>query len=155
MPGKVIFNATVFADHLVWLEREACRPRLVAKPEGGEPFAVEFDAPVLHLRLERNFDFFEPIVRVTFSTPIDPDETYDIDLRSREREAGQEEAHPERARPLPLRDAARLGDGAGRRKNSARPGLAQGPAGKTRACCCSTAMAPMAWRCRTASTKTF
>ncbi|MCW2275743.1 oligopeptidase B [Rhodoblastus acidophilus] len=83
--GKVIFNATVFADHLVWLEREACRPRLVAKPEGGEPFAVEFDAPVLHLRLERNFDFFEPVARVTFSTPIDPDETYDIDLRSRKR----------------------------------------------------------------------
>ena len=84
-PGKVIFNAAVFADHLVWLEREACRPRLVAKREGGEPFAVEFDAPVFHLRLERNFDFVEPIVRVTYSTPIEPDETYDIDLRSRAR----------------------------------------------------------------------
>lgn len=84
-PGKVIFNATVFADHLAWLEREACRPRLMAKREGEKPFAVEFDAPVLHLRLERNFDFFDPIVRITFSTPIDPDQTFDIDLRDRQR----------------------------------------------------------------------
>lgn len=84
-PGKVIFNATVFADHLAWLEREACRPRLMAKPESGAPFAVEFDAPVFHLRLEGNFDFFEPIVRITFSTPIDPDEIFDIDLRDRQR----------------------------------------------------------------------
>ncbi|MBB4197634.1 S9 family peptidase [Rhodoblastus sphagnicola] len=89
-PGKVIFNAAIFADHLVWLERENCRPRLVAKRcvnTGGqdEPFTLAFEAPVLHLRLERNFDFFDPIVRVTFSTPIDPDQTFDIDLRNRER----------------------------------------------------------------------
>jgi len=85
-PGKAIFNAAVFADHLVWLERENCRPRLVAKPltatRDDAPFTVEFDAPVLHLRLEPNFEFRDPVVRVTFSTPIDPDRTYDIDLRS-------------------------------------------------------------------------
>jgi oligopeptidase B len=84
-PGKVIFNCAIFADHLVWLERENCRPRLVARRGDDEPFTLEFEAPVLHLRIERNYDFAEPILRVTCSTPIEPDRTYDIDLRSRAR----------------------------------------------------------------------
>ena len=84
-PGKVIFNAAIFADHLVWLEREDCRPRLFARRGEGEPFTLDFDAPVLHLRIAHNYDFIDPILRITWSTPIDPDRTYDIDLRSRER----------------------------------------------------------------------
>jgi oligopeptidase B len=84
-PGKVIFNAAIFADHLVWLERENCRPRLFARRGEGEPFTLDFDAPVLHLRIAHNYDFIDPILRITWSTPIDPDRTYDIDLRNRER----------------------------------------------------------------------
>ena len=40
---------------------------------------------MLHLRIAHNYDFIDPILRITWSTPIDPDRTYDIDLRSRER----------------------------------------------------------------------
>ncbi len=79
-PGRSIFNATVFANHLVWLERQDCRPRAFARRHGGAEFALDFDAPCFHLRLERNFDFAEPILRLTYSTPVEPDATYDIDL---------------------------------------------------------------------------
>jgi oligopeptidase B len=98
-PGKVIFNATVFADYLVWLEREDCKPRLVVRPRQNADstiadFTIPFDAPCFHLRLERNFEFDEPILRVTFSSPIEPDETYDVNLASGQRELVKKQRIP-------------------------------------------------------------
>ena len=41
-PGRMIFNATVFADWLVWLERETCKPRLLAKSRDGAEQELAF-----------------------------------------------------------------------------------------------------------------
>jgi oligopeptidase B len=79
-PGRMIFNATVFADTLVWLEREDCRPRLVVRSPGEDDVVLAFDSPCCHLRIERNFDFETPILRLTYSSLTEPAETYDIDL---------------------------------------------------------------------------
>ena len=79
-PGRMIFNATVFANTLVWLERKDCRPRLVVRSPGGDNSVIAFDSPCHHLRIERNFDFETPILRLTYSSLTEPAETYDIDL---------------------------------------------------------------------------
>ena len=84
-PGRMIFNASVFAHCLVWLERENCRPRVVYRVDDGEERIIAFDAPCCHLRLERNFEFEQPILRLTYSSLTEPAETYDIDLTTRER----------------------------------------------------------------------
>jgi oligopeptidase B len=84
-PGQMIFNATVFAGFLVWLERENCRPRLVFRATNGEERAIFFDSPCHHLRLERNFEFDRPILRLSYSSLTEPREIYDIDLATQRR----------------------------------------------------------------------
>ena len=84
-PGRMIFNATVFADWLVWLERETCKPRLLAKSRDGVEQEVHFDAPCHHLRLQDNFDFERPVVRFSYSSLTEPEEIFDFDLATRER----------------------------------------------------------------------
>jgi oligopeptidase B len=79
-PGRMIFNATVFADWLVWLEREDCRPRLMGKSRDGAAQELHFDAPCHHLRLQRNFDFDRPILRFSYSSLAEPEEIYDYDF---------------------------------------------------------------------------
>jgi oligopeptidase B len=65
IPGRMIFNATVFADYLVWLERRDCRPRLVVRSRAGEERIVAFDQPCCHLRFAENFDYDRPILRLS------------------------------------------------------------------------------------------
>jgi oligopeptidase B len=84
-PGRMIFNATVFAGFLVWLERENCRPRLVFRASSGQEQAIFFDSPCHHLRLERNFEFEHPILRLSYSSLTEPQEIYDIDLATQSR----------------------------------------------------------------------
>jgi oligopeptidase B len=84
-PGRMIFNATAFADWLVWLEREDCRPRLMAKTRDGVEEELHFDAPCHHLRLQRSFDFEQPVLRFSYSSLTEPEEIYDYDLATRTR----------------------------------------------------------------------
>jgi len=84
-PGRMIFNATVFADFLVWLERENCAPKLMVKHLAGEEHSLRFDDPCHHLRLQPNFDFEQPILRFSFSSLATPEEIYDYNLATRER----------------------------------------------------------------------
>lgn len=84
-PGRMIFNATVFSGFLVWLERENCRPRLMVRSCDGDERAISFDAPCHHLRLERNFDFERPILRLSYSSLTEPEEIFDIDLAANSR----------------------------------------------------------------------
>ena len=80
IPGRMIFNATVFADYLVWLERQDCRPRLVVRSRAGEEHINAFDQPCWHLRFAENFDYDRPILRLSYSSLTEPEEIYDVDL---------------------------------------------------------------------------
>ncbi|MCI4677983.1 S9 family peptidase [Rhodoblastus acidophilus] len=84
-PGRMIFNATVFADYLVWLEREDCAPTLAVKRLGGGEHRLHFAAPCHHLRLQSNFEFEQPILRFSYSSLAEPEEIFDYDLAARER----------------------------------------------------------------------
>jgi oligopeptidase B len=84
-PGRMIFNCAVFADWLVWFERENCRSRLTAKDSQGGEHALQFDAPCFHLRLQPSFDFDEPILRFSYSSLTEPMEIFDYNLATRER----------------------------------------------------------------------
>jgi oligopeptidase B len=85
-PGRMIFNASVFADFLVWLEREDCAPRLVVRHLGdGVEHRLDFAKPCHHLRLQPNYEFERPILRLSYSSLAEPEEIYEYDLGTRER----------------------------------------------------------------------
>jgi oligopeptidase B len=85
-PGRMIFNASVFADYLVWLEREDCAPRLMVKHlGGGGERGIDFPAPCHHLRLQPNFEFERPILRFSYSSLAEPEKIFDYDLGTREK----------------------------------------------------------------------
>ncbi len=85
-PGRMIFNASVFADYLVWLEREDCAPRLmVRRLGGGGEHRLDFATPCHHLRLQPNFEFERPILRFSYSSLAEPEEIFDYDLATRKK----------------------------------------------------------------------
>ncbi len=85
-PGRMIFNASVFADFLVWLEREDCAPRLGVKHLGaGGEHRLDFATPCHHLRLQPNFEFERPILRFSYSSLAEPEEIFDYDLATRQK----------------------------------------------------------------------
>ncbi len=84
-PGRMIYKFTVFADYLVWLERENCRPQICARGRGGAERTIRFDTPCHHLRLEHNFDFDQPILRFSYSSLAEPEEIFDYDLATQTR----------------------------------------------------------------------
>ncbi|MDJ1159059.1 S9 family peptidase [Chelatococcus sp. SYSU_G07232] len=85
-PGIMVLSHVPFARHLVWLEREDARPRLVVRDLGsGEDHAVAFPEEAYSLSLESSFEFDTDVVRFTYASMTTPAETYDYDMATRER----------------------------------------------------------------------
>ena len=85
VPGRMIAYATLFARHMVRLERENCQPRLVVRDDKGEDHAIAFDEEAYHLRLEDNLEFDTAVLRFSYSSMARPEEIYDYDMNARTR----------------------------------------------------------------------
>jgi oligopeptidase B len=84
--GRLILTFSVFPDYLVRLEREAGLPRIMVRPlSGGEDYAIGFDEESYHLSLDDRLEFDTEILRFHYSSMTTPRETYDYDLKTRER----------------------------------------------------------------------
>jgi oligopeptidase B len=84
--GVMILSATPFARHLVRLEREDARPRIVVREwASGEEHAIAFDEEAFSLFLAPGYEFDTNQVRFGYSSPATPSETWDYDMASRER----------------------------------------------------------------------
>ena len=82
----MIDSYTVYAKHLVWVEREHSLPRLkIRELASGEAHAIDFAEEAYALSLEPGLEFDTTTLRFTYSSMTTPREIYDYDMVSRTR----------------------------------------------------------------------
>jgi len=85
-PGRIILSHTVFADFLVWLEREDGLPRIVVhQRSSGEEHSIAFDEDAYSLGLQGSFEYDTDVIRFSYSSMTTPSQQYDYNMRTRER----------------------------------------------------------------------
>ncbi|MEM9105310.1 MAG: S9 family peptidase, partial [Pseudomonadota bacterium] len=85
-PGRLILAHSVFAGHLVWLEREEGLPRIVIRDrESGEEHAISFDEDAYSLGLQGSLEYETDVIRFSYSSMTTPSQQFDYNMRSRER----------------------------------------------------------------------
>ena len=85
--GVYILGFIPFADRIVLLERENALPRIVVSDYDRESsFEIEFDEEAYHLGLSAGHEFDTNTVRYTYESPSTPEQTFDFNMTSRERE---------------------------------------------------------------------
>ena len=124
-PGVMIRHQHVIADHLVRLEIENARPRIVVRDTKGNEHAVAFAEEAYSLGLQPGHEFETAVIRFTYSSMTTPAETYDYDCVTRARQLRKRQAVPSGHDPAGLRHPPPVRHGAGRRD---RADLAAAPA---------------------------
>ncbi len=113
--GRLIVRMSVFARHLVWLERENSQPRIVIRHIAtGEEHSISFAEDAYALSLESSREFETDILRFSYSSMTTPREIYDYNMVSRERVLRKRQEVPsghDPARYVTRRIMARAGDG--------------------------------------------
>ena len=85
-PGIMILSYSVFARHLVRLERQDANPRIVVRDLAtGDEHPVAFDDEAFSLGFEEGREFDTTTLRFTYSSLRTPRETWDYDLATRAR----------------------------------------------------------------------
>ncbi len=85
-PGVMILSHTAFARHLVRLEREDARPRIIIREWAtGAEHAIAFDEEAFALGFQDGYEFDTDVVRFVYSSMTTPAETYDYDMATRVR----------------------------------------------------------------------
>ncbi|XWN30666.1 MAG: S9 family peptidase [Devosia sp.] len=85
-PGVLIVAMIVYADFLVWLERENALPRIVIRRlADGDEHQIAFDEEAYSLGIEEGHEFLTNTLRFTYSSMTTPHEVWDYDMASRER----------------------------------------------------------------------
>ncbi len=94
-PGRLILSHSVYADHMVRLEREDGLPRIVIRRlSDGDEHAIAFDEEAYSLGLSGGYEFDTSMIRFTYSSMTTPQRTYDYDMESRERTLRKEQEVP-------------------------------------------------------------
>ncbi|MCQ8278792.1 S9 family peptidase [Acetobacteraceae bacterium KSS8] len=91
-PGHFIIGASVFRDHLVWIERKDVNNRILVLPHtaagGADPRAVarEIAMPeeAFLLSLDGSYEYDTTTLRYSYQSPTTPRHWYDYDLHSGE-----------------------------------------------------------------------
>jgi oligopeptidase B len=85
-PGRLILSHTVYARHLVRLERVDSLPRIVIRRLGdGAEHLINFDEEAYSLGLVGSYEFDTTTLRFSYSSMTTPSQVYDYDMDSRER----------------------------------------------------------------------
>ncbi len=93
--GRLILSHTVYANHLVRLERKDGLPRIVVRRlSDGEEHAIAFDEEAYSLGLVGGYEFDTSVIRFTYSSMTTPQRTFDYDMESRERRLRKEQEVP-------------------------------------------------------------
>lgn len=114
--GVMITSHLVLANHLIRLEREEARPRIVVRDlTSHEEHSIAFDEDCYSLWLEPGYQFDTNVLRFGYSSMTRPDEIYDYDLTTRTRTLLKREIVPSGHNPetyISRRLMARSHDGA-------------------------------------------
>src|SRR5690606_10345736 len=85
-PGRLILAIMAFRDFLVRLERKDGLPRIVVRERAsGEEHAVAFEEEAYSLGLSGAAEYDTDVIRFSYSSMTTPAETFDYDMRTRER----------------------------------------------------------------------
>ncbi|GJD97059.1 S9 family peptidase [Methylobacterium iners] len=98
-PGVMIRHQHVIAGHLVRLEIENARPRIVVRGLDGTEHDVAFAEEAYSLGLQPGHEFETAVIRFTYSSMTTPAETYDYDCVTRARQLRKRQVVPSGHRP--------------------------------------------------------
>ncbi|HEX8416934.1 MAG TPA: S9 family peptidase [Methylobacterium sp.] len=93
-PGVMIRHQHVLAGHLVRLEIENARPRIVVRAFDGTEHDVAFAEEAYSLGLQPGHEFETAVIRFTYSSMTTPAETYDYDCVTRGRHLRKRQTVP-------------------------------------------------------------
>ena len=86
VPGRLILDMTVYAGHLVRLEREGGLPRIVIRRwADGAEHAIAFDEQAFSLGMASGYEFDTRRLRFSYSSMTTPAQVFDYDLETRRR----------------------------------------------------------------------
>ena len=83
--GRLIAGMALFRDHLVRLEREDARDRLVVMDRGGGEHVVDFDEDAYALNLAGGYEYDTSVTRFVYQSPTTPRQWFDYDMATRAR----------------------------------------------------------------------
>ncbi len=84
--GTYISDMVTFRDRIVRLERENALPRIVVSDYAqDEVYDIDFDEAAYHLGLSPGYEFDTRILRFSYESPSTPEQTFDFDMKTRER----------------------------------------------------------------------
>jgi oligopeptidase B len=85
-PGRLILDIAVFKDYLVRLEREDGLPRIVIRRfKNGEEHAIAFQEEAYSLSMDEGYEYDTDTLRFAYSSLTTPRQTFDYNMRTRER----------------------------------------------------------------------
>ncbi|TGY88529.1 S9 family peptidase [Marinicauda algicola] len=86
-PGTLVLGMEGYADWLVRMERSNALPRIVVRHlETGEEHEIAFEEEAYALGMDGSYEYDSSTLRFSYESPSTPEETFDYDLASRERE---------------------------------------------------------------------
>ncbi|WP_349361336.1 S9 family peptidase [Stappia sp.] len=86
VPGRLILSHTVYAKHMVRLEREDGLPRIVVRRlADGTEHAIAFDEEAYSLGLSDGYEFDTNRIRFSYSSMTTPSQVFDYDMETRAR----------------------------------------------------------------------
>ena len=85
-PGTYILGFSVFANWIIWLEREDGVPRIVVRRlSSGEQHTIAFHEDAYSLAISESLEFETEVLRFIYSSMTTPSEVWDYDLDRRVR----------------------------------------------------------------------
>ncbi|MDJ0911661.1 MAG: S9 family peptidase [Woeseiaceae bacterium] len=86
-PGVYVQTFVTYADYLVRLEQENALPRIVVSDYSGESsYEIDFEEEAYVTWFSGGYEFDTDTLRMGYQSPSTPEEQYDFNLASRERE---------------------------------------------------------------------
>jgi oligopeptidase B len=97
--GVMIRHQHIIAEHIVRLEIENARPRIVVRDMAGSEHVVAFAEEAYSLGLQPGHEFETAVIRFTYSSMTTPAETYDYDCVTRSRQLRKRQTIPSGHKP--------------------------------------------------------
>lgn len=94
-PGTLITGLMGFRDWMVRVERENALPRIIVRQlESGDEHTISFEEEAYSLGVDAGFEFATDTMRFSYESPSTPEETYDYDMATRDRELRKRQEIP-------------------------------------------------------------
>lgn len=86
-PGTLVLGMDGYRDWLVRMERSDALPRIVVRNlQSGQEHEINFEEEAYSLGLDGGYEYATDTMRFSYESPSTPQETFDYDMSSRERE---------------------------------------------------------------------